>query len=362
MGELGCPEGYQALIVSKDGIVLGDLPVSEAKFGRKLDDFSEASITVPLSDPACCLVIASIHTWHHELQLFRDGTLVWSGPIVRITGSRTAVVIEARDLMALLDKRIIHNEMCFAVACGTAAADLTVLGTYLIDDGLIVDGHNYLIESAPTGIFGERQYRIGQDNYTLNALQEVMQLGLDVTVLGRKFILGASNGKAPFGRTQALMCQDFLTDLTFQEDGLAAATRALTLGAPGFIGLAKAPGTDVNGEHPYYGLLEYVSLNRGELNTQALADQGAAALIASMFPPPTNLIMPADSQLAVTAPVTIQELVPGVLTPIIVDCLCRPVQTEMVLIEMSVNWSTDGEKVNVTYGSLGSQNSGEGAS
>lgn len=362
LGTLGCAENYQILVASKEGIVLGDLTAGgnsadSVTWGRKLDDFSEATVVIPLNNE-CCEIISILHTWHCELQIFRDGAYVWSGPIVNIVGSRTQVTIKARDLMALLDKRSIHTEMCFAEACGGAASDLTILGTALINDALIVDGHNYLIQSELTGIIGERLYRIGDDNTTLNSLQEAMQLGLDVTVLGRKFVLGAANGGAPFGTTNALTCDDFLTDLEFEEDGLSAATRALTLGN-GFVGLAKAVNTDVNGEHPYYGLLEYISLNRGELNTQALADQGAQAVIASLFPPPTNLVTPNGAMLSATAPVTIAELVPGVYTPIILDCVCRPTAATMVLIEMSVSWTPSGEQVSVTYASLGSENSGE---
>lgn len=365
-GTLGCVESYSALIVSKEGIVLGELPISSLEWSRKLDDFSEASIVVPLGDPDCCGLISSIHVWHHELQIFRDGVYVWSGPIVRITGNRTQVTIDARDLMALLDKRLIHVPTCFAVACAgfgyagpEVASDLSALGSFLISDGLIIDGHNFQIEATDTGILGERLYKIGQDNTSLNALQEVMQLGLDVTMLGRKFVLGAANGGPPFGTTNALLCDDFLGSMEFEEDGLNLATRAIVLGDNGIIGLAKASGTDVNGEDDYYGLLELIDLNRGELNTQTIADRAAAAIIASHYPAPTNLITPANSQLSVNAPITIQELVPGTFTTIIIDCLCRPVTAVMVLVEMNVSWDLDGERVGVTYASLGSQNSGE---
>lgn len=366
IGTLGCAASYSVLVASKEGIVLGELTISQVTWGRKLDDFSEASVVIPLGDPDCCGFLDQIHVWHHELQIFRDGIYVWSGPIVRISGTRTQVTIDARDLMALLDKRIIHVATCFALACAglgyagpEKASDLSDLGAFIIADGLIIDGHNFVIDATLTGILGERLYRLGQDNTSLNALQEVMQLGLDVTMLGRKFVLGNANGGAPFGTSAALTCDDFLGSMEFEEDGLNLATRAFVLGDNGIIGSATAVGTDAFGESPYYGLLELIDLNRGELNTQAIADQAAAAIITSHYPAPTNLITPANSQLSVNAPITIPELVPGTFTPIIIDCLCRPVSAVMVLIEMQVVWDTDGEHVGVTYASLGSQNSGE---
>lgn len=370
IGTLGCAQQYTVLLASKDGIPVGDLTAggnfaNSVEWSRRLDDFSEATVTIPLNAD-CCGLIADAHVWHTELQIFRDGVYVWSGPLVNIKATRTEATLYARDLIALLDKRIIHVPTCFALACAgfgyagpEVASDLSDLGAFLIADGLIVDGHNFTIDATPTGILGERLYRLGQDNTSLNALQEVMQLGLDVTMLGRKFVLGNANGGAPFGTSATLTCDDFLGSPQFEEDGLNLATRAIVLGDNGIIGLAKAPDTDVNGKDAYYGLLELIDLNRGELNTQAIADQAAASIILSHYPAPTNLVTPNNVQLSINAPITIAELVPGTFTPIIIDCLCRPVSAVMVLIEVNVIWDTDGEHVSVTYASLGSQNSGE---
>ncbi len=360
MAVLGCAEKYNILIVAKNGTPLGELPVSEVSWSRLLDDTSEATVVVPLADPACCSILNQINSWHHELQLFRDGKYVWSGPVVKITGSRNSVTIVARDLFALIEKRIIHNQICFALACGPVLpgvpADLSVIAAAIIDDALIVDGHNYVIESYLSGYIGERFYQPGESAF--NALQETFRLGLDATVLGRKIVLGAANGKAPFGRSATLGCDDFLGNLEFEQDGLSAATRAITIGT-GVVGVAVAPGADVNGEHPYYGLLEYVSVDRQELDTQALADQAAAAIITNTFPPPTALITPTGSQLSPNAPISIEELVPGTMTTVIADCLCRDVQADLILLKLEVAWSSEGEVVQVTYGSLGSVNSGE---
>lgn len=360
MGVLGCAVGYSILIVSKNGSPLGELPVSEVAWGRALDDTSEATVVVPLADPACCGILNQINSWHHELQLFRDGRYVWSGPVVKITGSRSSVTIVARDLFALIEKRIIHNQICFATACAPilpgGPADLSVIATAIIDDALIVDGHNYVIDATLSGFIGERLYQPGESAF--NALQETFRLGLDATVLGRKIVLGAANGGAPFGRSASLGCDDFLGDLAFEQDGLNTATRAITIGT-GVVGVAVAPGADANGEHPYYGLLEYVSLDRQELDTQALADQAAAAIIRATFPPPNVLITPSGSQLSPAAPISIDDLVPGTMTTIIADCLCRDVQADLVLLKLDVTWTSEGEVVQVTYGTPGSVNSGE---
>lgn len=362
MAVLGCASQYDVMVVSKGGIPLGSLEPATVAWGRVLDDTSEATVVVNVN-PQCASILSKIHVWHYEIQLFRDSVYVWSGPIVQITGTRTTVTIVARDLFALLNERVIHNPICFATECsaseGTGApADLTDIGIAIIKDALVVDGHGYSIVSEPTGIFGQRLYQPGEN--ALTCLQEALKLGLDATMLGPQFVLGAANGAKPFGRTATLTCDDFLGDISFEEDGLSLATRAITLGT-GYVGIAKSPGSDLNGVDPYYGLIEYVSVSRPELTTQALADSAAAALITSRWPAPTSLIMPAGSQLNVNAPVSIPELVPGVISTILADCLIRSVQADMVLVKLDVTWDVTGEKVAVTYASLGSQNDGTNA-
>ncbi len=355
MGQIGCVDSYDVLVMSKEGITLGTLEATAVTFGRKIDDVSEATITVAIAGDGCCDILGQIRTWHHEIQIFRQGVYVWGGPIVTLTIGRQSATIVARDLLALLNERIVHDPICFATACGTAAADLTTIGEAIINNALEVDGHNYQLQAVLTGSFGERLYQPGENAYT--ALQEALKLGLDCTVLGRKIILGAANGGAPFGRTATLTCDDFLGDIEVQEDGLSGATRAIAMGT-GFVGIAVAPGADINGVHPYYGLLEYVDSNHPEIQNQADADAAAMKILAGRFPPPVTIIVPGGSALSPTAPVDINDLVPGAFTTIIADCLCRPVSAVMVLTDLSVTWGPEGESVQVTYGQLTAINTG----
>lgn len=353
---LGCIQAYDALIISKEGITLGGLAVTSVEWTRRLDDVSEATVKVALVGRGCapCDVIAKIGVWHHHLVLFRDGELVWDGPIVGLNVSRTEAVITARDLFALMDKRLVHSDLCFASACGGAATDLTEIGAGLINDAFIVDGHNYTIQKFnQTGLLGERLYTPGE--HSLDAFREALNLGLDATVLGRRIILG----RAPFGSTALLTSEDFLVDLQFEVDGLATATKVITKGN-GVIGVAKAAGSDINGVDPYFGLLEFEGNDRQELDTQALADAGAVSVLASHYPAPTTLVTPTGARLSPNAPVTIADLVPGVLIPVLANDLCLEVSGQYVLIQLDVTWDSEaGEAVQITLGTIGSVNSGE---
>lgn len=368
MGVLGCVDNYTVQVVSKEGIPLGSLQPAGVAWSRVLDGISEATVSIPIADPTCCQILGSVHAWHHEIQIFRDGEYVWSGPVVDVVGDRDQVTIIARDLFALLAKRIIHNPICFSPDCGGAVADLTTIAEALIQDAFAVDGHGYEFYGVPTGLLGERLYQPGENAWAV--IQEAQALGLEMTCLGRRIVIGLANGSAPFGKTALLTCSDFAGNLEVEEDGNAMATRAISIGN-GFVGVANAPGTDINGVHPYYGLIEFVGPSQPELTSQALADAAAVKLVSSRFPPPLNLIMPSGSALNANAPIAIAELVPGVLTTILADCVCNPIQASMVLTNLSVTWGTlssggggsstgstavAGEVVSVTYATYASVN------
>lgn len=347
IGILGCVSQYDILVTSKTGVALGGLQPSSVVWGRKLDDTSEATIVVTVN-PDCCDILSQIHVWHHVVQIFRDGVYVWSGPVVQITGDRTSVTLVAQDLFALLNQRLIHHVLTFSTP-----TDLTTIATALINDALEQDGHGYTIVSQPSGVLGERVYQPGEN--ALTDLKEVLGLGLDATMLGSQFVLGVANGGKPFGKTATLTCDDFTGDISFTEDGLSLVTRAIVVGN-GFIGTAKSPGSDAFGTDPYYGQLEYVSPSASYLTTQAEVDQAAMMIISSRYPAPTTLVLPSGAALSQNAPITIQELVPGVTTTIIADCLCRPATATMVLSQMDVTWDDTGETVAVTYVPVGSTN------
>ncbi len=141
---------------------------------------------------------------------------------------------------------------------------------------------------------------------------------------------------------------------------MGLATRVITIGN-GFVGIAVAPGADANGLHPYYGLIEYVGPSQSNLSSQAQADAAAARILQARFPAPQLLVVPAGSQLAPTAPIGINELVPGAWTTIVADCVCRPLTATLVLLKVEVDWASTGETVKVTYGSMNSINTGTSA-
>jgi hypothetical protein len=104
---LGCASSYRAAIKRQGGALWTWVDgLDTIKWGRKRDDYSEASITVSktLAGSSCCNKLADTHSWAHELAILRDDQLVWEGPITRRIERRASFSFEARDMIAWLDR------------------------------------------------------------------------------------------------------------------------------------------------------------------------------------------------------------------------------------------------------------------
>src|SRR5690606_28272131 len=120
-GRLGCAETYSAAVHLRGGRVLwtplDTEGITALSWGRKLGDYSEASVTVAKKDlPRECLqrladtvnetgrITPGVHVWSHELSIYRDGRLVWQGPIIQPQESRTEITLDARDALFWNDR------------------------------------------------------------------------------------------------------------------------------------------------------------------------------------------------------------------------------------------------------------------
>lgn len=332
---LGCASDYNVLVTTPTGTTnLGELPMSALQWGRVQDDTSQATVTVPtVGRQECCDLLSRMRAWGCEIHLYRDGTEVWSGPLITGTHAPTQTSLVARDVLAWSDKR--GNRT--AVDVTVPAADLAVIAYRAILAGFPLDEPNILSYLVPrnTEIAATRTYA-AMAQYVGDILRDLAASGLYYTALGRSIIL---SGAGAFGSTAALTEAHFLVDLEVVEDGLSAATTATVIGQ-GVVGTGGAPGP--------YGALDYI-VSESNILDQASAD-GAAALIAAQgWPTPLYITVPDGARLAPDAPVTISDLVPGVYIPTTVTNTCRSVSTTMRLTKLDVQFSPDdGESVAIT--------------
>lgn len=400
-GTLGCATTYQVLlieeIVSMDtttgqadyGRALGPLDdFSELVWDRRLDDISEATLTIPTNADCCSTLLTDVHVWHHGLAIYRDGVLVWDGPITRIETSRTQIVLVASDIMALMRKRLLPRDICFSadpIVCGGpgftglsfgAARSPEFVAFTLINEALTVDDHGAFVDLLSEGpeLFEASYFQFGGPVYDL--VQKLASDFINWTVLGRRIVIsrgGLFNG-SQFARASLLMCEDFVNDtFTTIEDGFATLTKDCQISDPVVTnGAVPTPAADVgcaqtflNSEvaDAYYGLLEGVQDGNRALAVGGGASPGAVLTAAAQnvldgsYPPPVALSAE-NLQLSPNAPVTMAELVPGTIVPVIAECLCRPVSTDFILSKVTVTFNLDGERVEPTLIAAGTDNPG----
>lgn len=338
-GPLGCAENYDVVVHDRFGRrPYGSFEdVVSLTWSRVLDDTSEAEVVITTGEPECCELLSMVYPWCNDLSIFRDGELVWQGPIMSLDPvNRDQAIIKARDITAWLDVRVIHNLIDFT-ATGMGAADLVTIARALVVDALQPDDPNVipLLTTTPlAGITGERRYEPNSE-YAGAELRELARTGIDFTAIGHRLILA---GELPFGRTFALSDEDFTGDLNVIVDGLAYVTRAIVQGE-GVLATSGGVGD--------CGLVERL-IKEEAIKDQASAQAEADSTVSAGDPVPVYLEVPDGSGLDPNAPVSISELVPGVVVPVTSAQTCRTVAADLRLRKLEVTFDEAGERVAVT--------------
>ncbi len=396
-GILGCPENYEVIVfeenanlnpltgVANFGRTIGVLDGwVELRWDRRLDDISAAEIQIETNADCCTSgFISELHVWHHGVAIYRDGMLVWNGPILLIEATRTRVTITANDISVLLTKRLLSRDLCFSndvMVCTAGIGGIVygpqapeIVAQRLVEEALRVDDHGAFVEvqSVGTAIYEASFKQYGGPVFDL--LQQLASEFINWTVLGRKIVISIGGLRTTTGlsRTATLTCDDFVNDeFKTTEDGFATLTQDVQIAAPVVIGgveftnvgIAQVFDDPTEVADPYYGLLQGIQKANEALalgsDPEAAIAAAALNVVQGAYPPPVTLSAE-GLQLAATAPVSIEELVPGVIIPIFADCLCRPIAQEFVLSKVEVTVNVNGESVVPTLISLGSDNATE---
>lgn len=334
MAELGtCAGQYRVMVADVGGgRFVGELPAESVQWQRSLDATSEASVRVRHgAAPDCCSVLGDMRSWRSELVILRCDAPVWSGPVQAITYGRDYTTVVARDVTAWMARRVVHAPLTYP-----AGTDLSTIAEGIVRDAYAPHDPQVLdyIVANPTGILTERAY-LKDTGPSLDHLGELARTGLDWTVLGHRIVLG----KAPWSTIHALACSDFLGELTVTEDGYASVTRSVVTGT-GVTG-------ESGGTHSYYGLLEAVE-SQDSITTVAAAQTRARAVLAGAAPNPLIVSPPQGVQLSPLAAVDINDLVPGAMVPVVLECVCRPTRTDLILRDVTVTSGGGSESVSVT--------------
>jgi len=306
LNTLGCGR-YSAQIWARGGggLLFSDLEVSQVQWDRRLDDTSQASVTLAGlgRSAACFAAIRDANPWQHELAIARDGAVVWQGPIVDSASEGVKGSYDARDVSAWWDHRKERVDRTFT------QTDLATIFQTLADDAMLADpSPNITVSTTPTSVLGSRTYLAGQHLLIGPQLRELSTAGVDWTVVGRDVIAGGI--VVPASPIVRLNDQHLVSPPKVSKDGLAMATFVATLGAGGGEGATPVFGEASDDDSiATYGLLDSVSSNDSIRDSTSAGASSSSTLAISSVP----VVVASEVSIDSGAPITIDQLVPGAL-------------------------------------------------
>lgn len=336
---LGSGDNVPVLFMKGGAKRVGAFPaVSTVTWGRVLG-ISECVLVCTIPGDAtgveCCQFLGNLHAWGQEVVIFRDGSRVWEGPIVRVAYKGNVVTVTAWDVLGWSRRRLHRgrnidnvravNEMDTSVAAAFTENTLAGLGITKTVYGL------------GTGDLIDREVE-PWSQYHSEDIDSLLDAGANVTTVGRRIVVFPDEW--PLGKTATLWPERHLaTEPEIVEEGLLLATRMHAVND-------KAGHGQAGGSDPYYGVVER-SVEQAHIKQPRLAGVAGRNLKKS-YPTPVLVSVPDGSTLDCNAPVTLAELVPGVTIPVRSDATCRPVALDMILTEVQVTQGPEGEAVQVT--------------
>lgn len=362
-GPLNAASRYDVIIHYQGGVhtytrVEG---VAQLAWGRTLDDYSEASLTVAKTrqaggpEPAsadCCGLLGRVRTWGHEITIYRDGVFVWQGPVVEKSEFADRFEFSARDVFGYLDRR--RNPRGYNWAepddqnpGGWGPADPQIIVDTLLHDTLAEHDPNLLAHyhsGFPIGVGATYQAVTPRDSVIADGVRDMLDYGIDLFTVGRD-LYSLPEGRARSNTPYRLTEPDFLGDLEVREVGMDGATRATAVGSRATAEAGTTPAntlppvgtypTPPAGVDEFFGLVER-GINARSATTQGAVDNLAHKLWEYAYPPPVTVITPTSTQLSPNAPVGIQDLVPARRFIVAVESYCTRAQVLTILNELSV--------------------------
>lgn len=348
--QLGCGT-YDVYILTRGGASLvASFPWTQVDWARVLDDTSEATSTADGYPAECCADLSQIRPWQHELAVYRDGSLIWVGPIMEPKSPPPFKFnVEARDLTAWWDHRRIHDDHLY-----DTPTDLAVIFQDISDDAMAPDPSPGLsVATTPTGVTALLDLLAVQHLMAGPKLRDVANVGLDWTAVGRDVIAGGA--VIPTGSIGTFYDSHFVTPPTPRLDGSSQANAWLIRGSGGgaagdtIYGTAMADPDVIDRD----GLLESVD------TVSTLQDNDSAQAAAqSRVAITAEVILIENCILSPEAPFTIEELVPGALCDLALEQTCIPVFGQYRLYKVSGTARDGGasgpiEQISLTFQPVG---------
>lgn len=382
---LGCVSDTQVFITDQCGApkICELTDVATISWNRVLDDISEATVTVPISDADCCACMALIEPWCHEMHIIRNGEVVWQGPVVKVIYGFQQVTVHAQDVMAWTKVRVPQLPFDNTATGGQEMTDvaLQVLKLAFAEHNPCV--LEYILQTdlghRPT-LYNKTQVSTANgfpafQGYIHDWIQNLAQNGLDYTVLGRRIILSAENPNIePLG---ILSDEHIMGEIEVAKDGFAMGNRVFVryqdddksatcvaqnpaLSIPPYTAcpaLSEATGLNSPKVDPAtgkpiscYGPIERITTDGTPFN-YITAKQTADGYISFGSVAPRTVDLSNGTRLSPDTPWGINDMVPGQRIDVAFTQLCLEVFQHFRLLEVQYQLDPSGdEQISISLG------------
>jgi hypothetical protein len=329
----------------------GARKTTTATWSRRLDEASTGSVVIPVSGTdlsACCEGVNKIEPLRTELIIERNRIPVWQGWVMNdVEIDRDNIRVNAHDILEwttrrVLDQNHVHTQI-----------DLTQIALDYIADVNAEEDLPFVITSAATGILADRTVLQTEYRYGWDALRDLLESGLDATVVAGHLLLGQ---ETQICGTLQLRDTDIDGSPTIKLNGAERATRVIVKGG---TPPDEGSGSQVIAVWPpappdvCYHAADYIIEDDSILDMgSALATaQAAYDRLSSSFP--YYLDIPEGSGLRPQAPVHINALIPGAIVQFYSQRLCVDIGMAMRLVAVDVEAASGSEQVRVAFEPLG---------
>lgn len=335
---------YQVGIFSRGGEhLMTMLPrVTGIEYGRVLDDTSSSTVTCVSEEWADL-----IHPWQHEVHIFRNRNLAWSGPVrdKDYDPETGEIKIEGRDLFAWMDFRSVHEEI------DLTEVDVADVFAALVAGALKPDpSPNITVDKQTAGSTIDFYYDPETPKIVAVDLRSLAEGGVDFTVVNRKlYIRGEYLDKAPI----ATLLRSHLAKVPIVKESGEMATQLYLTGSGGEVHSHpdKPLSADQWALHPY-GLLEQIyDAEKFFDSDDVSAIERAGKSRYELMKEPRLFLN--DMQLDKSAPVEMEDLIPGRRMEVRMDVGSVPLITTYRLQSLKVTVDATSETVALEVTSLG---------
>lgn len=305
-----------------------DTKLNKLSFSRELSEVSQASLEAQMPEDIANL----IEPWVYRLSVYRNDVLVWHGAVTKVRSVGKSVKLEAADGAVMFDRRRIPLNRTWR------QHDATQAMATMVEDGLgyldPVDLVDNLI-AYESRIWVTSHYVAGEA-MVADAVSDFVDQGLVWTVAAGRLLIGPVGARRS---TAQITDRDFDGEVAIIKDGTEMVTDALVVGK-GVNAIYTAGPTP-------YGMLQTIEKDDGAVREYE-CEQAAKRLVEDLRQAPRSIEVSGSSRLLPSAPITIEELIPGVRVPVASNQTGITVGSTMQLTKLDVDVSDSGETVKIT--------------